>query len=237
MPFTTRGLALQFGWVYQRDSMPAHFYFALCTAAAAPTHATKTLSELTEIGAGNGYTTGGYQLTPNATDFPTITEDDTRHFADMNTKDILFSAGGGDIPASGAGPLYMVLTTDEGTIGSRQVIWYASFRSARTVLSGQDLNVTGITARIQGGSVVKSNNFYAITFGTSDLTKTGTITAVDTSKSQLIYHSQTLGSTASSVTLNQMAHLTFTNSTTVTATRIDSNAQVGTIRFQVMEFF
>ncbi|MCJ7776866.1 MAG: hypothetical protein MUP16_00910 [Sedimentisphaerales bacterium] len=68
MLWTNRGGFLLLSWAFPRTAMPTNLYVALVTAAVAPTVDTNTLGQLTEIAAGNGYTTGGYQLTPGATD-------------------------------------------------------------------------------------------------------------------------------------------------------------------------
>jgi len=113
---------LMFDWVFHRQAMPTNFYVALVTEAVVPTVDINTLGELTEITAGNGYTTGGYQLTPDATDFDVMTEDDTGDKSTVQIKDLKWTAGGGPIPSAGDGARYAILTDDNGVVGSRQVI-------------------------------------------------------------------------------------------------------------------
>jgi len=122
MLWTNRGKFLMLDWVFHAQAMPTNFYVALVTSAVAPTVDINTLGELTEIAAGNGYTTGGYQLTPGATDFDVMTEDDAGDKALVQTKDLVWTASGGPIPDSGDGARYAVLTDDNGTIANRQVI-------------------------------------------------------------------------------------------------------------------
>ncbi|HUS74337.1 MAG TPA: hypothetical protein VMY06_14860 [Sedimentisphaerales bacterium] len=122
MLWTNRGKFLLLDWVFHAQAMPTNFYVALVTAAIAPTVDTNTLGELTEIAVGNGYATGGYQLTPGATDFDTMTEDDTGDKAFVQVKDIVWPAAGGPIPDSGDGARYAILTDDNGTVANRQVI-------------------------------------------------------------------------------------------------------------------
>jgi len=122
MLWTNRGKFLMLDWVFHAEAMPTNFYVALVTDAVAPTVDINTLGELTEIAAGNGYTTGGYQLTPGATDFDVMTEDDTGDKALCQIKDIVWTAAAGPIPDSGDGARYAILTDDNGTIGNRQVI-------------------------------------------------------------------------------------------------------------------
>lgn len=60
-----------------KENIPTNLYVALVTSANVPDADTNILSDLTEITAGNGYTSGGFQLDMNSTDFDVITEDDT----------------------------------------------------------------------------------------------------------------------------------------------------------------
>lgn len=139
--FTNRGKFLLFGYVFRGTTLPTNFYVALATSATAPTADTNTLGELTEITAGNGYTTGGYSLARNATDFDTLTEDDTGDKALIQLKDVAWTASGGNLPASGSGARYAVLTDDNATVASRQVLAFWDLTSDRTVSSGQPLTL------------------------------------------------------------------------------------------------
>ena len=123
-------------WPFPRVAMPTNLYVALVTSAIAPTVDIKTLGELTEIAAGNGYTTGGYQLTPGATDFDVMTEDDTGDKALTQIKDIAWQASGGSIPDSGDGARYAVLTDDNGVVANRQVIAAWDLVSDRLATAG-----------------------------------------------------------------------------------------------------
>ena len=139
--FTNRGKYLMLGYVFRGTTLPTNFYVALVTSAVAPTQDHNTLSQLTEIAAGNGYTTGGYQLTPGTTDFDVQTENDTSDLALVQIKDVIWTASGGSIPSSGGGARYAVLTDNNVTVGSRQIIAYWSLGSNRTVSSGQTLTL------------------------------------------------------------------------------------------------
>jgi hypothetical protein len=134
--------------VLRRSTMPTNYYVALVTSAVAPSADTNTLGQLTEIAAGNGYTTGGYQLTPNATDFDTSTEDDTNDRGYIQLKDITWTASGGSIPASGSGARYAVLTDDNVTVGSREVLLYWDLGADRSVSNGQSLTLQNCEARL-----------------------------------------------------------------------------------------
>ena len=139
--FTNRGKYLMLGYVFRGTTLPTNFYVALVTSAVVPAQDHNTLSQLTEIAAGNGYTTGGYQLTPGTTDFDVQTENDTTDLALVQIKDVVWTASGGSIPSSGGGARYAVLTDNNVTVGSRQIIAYWSLDSDRTVSSGQTLTL------------------------------------------------------------------------------------------------
>jgi len=126
MLWTNRGKFLLLDWVFGAEPLPDSFYVVLITADDVPTVDTNTLDELTEVADGNGYTEGGYELTPGDTDFDVFTEDDTNNRALVQLKDLIWTATGGTIPASGNGARYAVLTDSTGdsgeTIGDRQII-------------------------------------------------------------------------------------------------------------------
>jgi len=122
---------------------------ALATSAVAPTADTNTWSELTQIATGNGYTTGGYSLSRNATDFDVgPTEVDASDYAYIQIKDIVWTASGGNLPASGNGARYAVLTDDNVTEGSRDVLAFFDLSSDRTVSTGQTLTLQNCELRL-----------------------------------------------------------------------------------------
>lgn len=138
---TNRGKYKLLDWVFRGTALPTNFYVALITSAAAPTADTNTFSELTEIAAGNGYTAGGISLTKNSTDFDTLTEDDSGDKGLVQLKDIVWTASGGTLPASGNGARYAILTDDNATQGSRLVLAWWDLVSDRSVSSGQPLTL------------------------------------------------------------------------------------------------
>ena len=234
MPLTTRGLELMFKWAFRSESRPANFYMALVTSATAPTAATKTLSQLTEITQGNGYTSGGYSLSPNATDFTAIAVDDTLSIVSVALKTIAWSASGGDIPPSGNPARHVVMTTDESPVGNRQIIWYQSLLADRLVNSGGSLTLAEINARIRGGSMVRIVQRGSVTLANGVATNTATIFGVDLAKA-LCTH---LGQQGEGGASDNEARLTLTNSTTVTATRstVNRSGQV-IVNFEVVEYW
>jgi len=127
--------------VFHKETMPTKFYIALVTSAVAPTVDINTLGELTQIATGNGYTDGGYELTPGATDFDVMTEDDSGDKALVQIKDIVWTASGGPIPDSGDGARYAVLTDDNGTIANRQVIAAWDLVSDRSATEGHSITL------------------------------------------------------------------------------------------------
>ena len=129
-------------------TVPANFNVALFTSAAAPTADTNTKSELTEIANGNGYTTGGISVAHNSTDFDTLTEDDTNDRALIQIKDLVWTASGGALPASGSGARYAALTDANATKGSREVWFYWDLGADYSVSSGQTLTLQNLEVRI-----------------------------------------------------------------------------------------
>ena len=146
--FTNRGKYNNVGHRYRGVSLPANLYAALCTAATAPTADTNTLSQLTQITTGNGYSDGGITLTPGATDFDTYVEDDTNDYAYVQIKDLVWTASGGNLPASGDGASWMVLTGPHATVGSREVDAAFDLTSPRTVSTGQALTIQNAEVRL-----------------------------------------------------------------------------------------
>jgi len=145
--WTNKGKYQVLNMVFRNSTEPTNYYVALVTSATAPGADTNTLSDLTQIATGNGYTDGGYQLTPGATDFDVLTEDDTNDRGLIQIKDLVWTASGGSIPASGNGARYAVLTDDNGTVANREVYAYWDLVSDRTVSSGQTLTLQNCELR------------------------------------------------------------------------------------------
>lgn len=96
-----------------------------------------------EIAAGNGYTSGGTQLSINPTDFPGLSENDTTDVASIQLKALAWTAAGGTLPASGSGAAFLILTDDNGTLGSREVEAWFDLGGQRQVSDGQSLSTSG----------------------------------------------------------------------------------------------
>lgn len=138
---TTRGIRRGLEQRFQGAAAPSGYFVALVTDAVAPTVDTILFSELTEVPAGNGYTSGGIALSLNTTDFPTLTENTTLNKAILTLKDIVWTASGGDLPASGNGARYAVLLGPNATVGSREVYYFFDLTSNRKVSVGQTLTL------------------------------------------------------------------------------------------------
>lgn len=146
--WTNRGKKLILDWAYRGATRPTNFYVALLQSTTSPSPDSNVMSDHTQIATGNGYAAGGYSLTPNGTDFPTLTEDDSGDLGELILKDIVWTASGGPIPASGGGARWAVLTTDEVTVANRQILAYFDLASDRTVSDGQPLTLQACKLRL-----------------------------------------------------------------------------------------
>lgn len=133
---------------FRNTGAPTNFYVALVTSANVPDADTNLLSDLTEIADGNGYTTGGYSLTKNSTDFDTLSEDDTNDRGTIQVKDVTWTASGGNLPASGNGARYAVLLDDNATVANREVYAFWDLGSDRSVSDTQELTLQNLELRL-----------------------------------------------------------------------------------------
>ncbi len=129
--WTTRGLFLMADSFFRGSATTVNFYLALCDSSITPTPEINTLGELAEIPAGNGYTAGGVQLNRDAVDFKSLVEDDASDQVELKIKNIVFTASGGPLPASGTGARWAVLTDDNATVANRQVLAYFNLATDR----------------------------------------------------------------------------------------------------------
>ena len=116
----TRLLEAFFRSQWNGNSLPTNLYVVLLSAA--PDQDDNTMADLTEI-TGSGYTSGGFQLSRNTTDFDTLTEDDTNDKGKIYIKNVYWTASGGSIPTSG-NATHAALTDDHATVANREVIAY-----------------------------------------------------------------------------------------------------------------
>lgn len=147
--WTNRGKKLVLDYYFRRQgTLPTNFYVALVDSSVVPSGITNVLGDLGQVPAGNGYTSGGVSLTPGVTDFDYMNEDDANYLARSQIKDVVWTASGGNLPVSGNGARYAVLTDDNATVGSRQVFFFWDLSSNRIVSSGQALTLQDLEFRI-----------------------------------------------------------------------------------------
>lgn len=144
--FTNAHKADMFRQLYQRTTMPAKYYIALITSDDIPSADTNALGDLTEIPAGNGYTAGGYELTPDDTDFDFVEEDDVNNLGRILIKDIEWLADGGGIPDTGTAA-YAVMTDDNVVLANRKVLHWWSLNGERSVQDGSPLRLINLEIR------------------------------------------------------------------------------------------
>ena len=150
--FTNRGKYRLLEWLFRGGTLPTNYYAALVTDAVAPAADINTFSQLTEIAAGNGYTSGGQSLTPGETDFDTHTEDDAEDEAYVILKDLTWTADGGSIPDSGDGARYIVLLDDNVVVADREVLAWADLGGDITVADGQSITSVNWQFTLQEGA-------------------------------------------------------------------------------------
>lgn len=143
--WTLRGLRRMVACYWQGETPPTNFYLAYVKATPAPTRATTTMSQLAEIAAGNGYSSGGIQLSRDSTDFDVLTEDNENFLVEQQLKDLSSTATGGSIPASGDGARYAVLTDDDETVANREVLFVFDLDGVRSVSAGQAITLRDLT--------------------------------------------------------------------------------------------
>jgi len=146
--WTNRGKYRMARGFFQGEDVPTNFYVALVTADNVPDADTNTMSDLTEITAGNGYTSGGYQLDRNTTDFDAITEDDANDRLELQIKDVEWEASGGSIPSGGNDARYAVLTDDEGVVADRDVFAFFDLGEGKSVANGYIFRIQDMELRL-----------------------------------------------------------------------------------------
>lgn len=146
--WTNRGKYVILGYAFRGQTVTATYHMGLVTSGSVPAADTNLFGELTQIATGNGYSDGGYSLTPGGTDFDVWTEDDSNDRAFVQIKDIVWTASGGNIPSSGNGARYAALTDYSATIWQRNVIAFFDLSADRTVSSGQTLTLQNCELRL-----------------------------------------------------------------------------------------
>ena len=147
--WTNRGKFAILGVYFRGASIQGSgFAIFLATSAVAPTPDHNVKGDMTEIAVNNGYSVGGINVNRDSTDFDVLTEDDTNDWALVQLKDIVWTASGGPIPASGNGARYAVLTDRHATPASREIIAMFDLVSDRTVSDGQTLSLLNCELRL-----------------------------------------------------------------------------------------
>lgn len=129
---TNRGKFFLLNQTFRNVTEPTTFYIHL--ANSTPTVDTNTMADLTEA---SNYT--AVSVARDATDFDVMTEDDTGDQAYIQMKDIVLTAGGGTCTAT-----YAVLTDDNATTGSREVLAFFDLGGSQAVSSGQTITLTNM---------------------------------------------------------------------------------------------
>lgn len=146
--FTNKGKYRLLEAMSRAAAFPASFNVALVTSAAAPDADTNTMADLTQIATGNGYADGGFNVARDDTDFDVLTEDDSADRGLVQLKDIVWTASGGPIPASGNGARYAVLTDNNATVSAREIWAYWDLSSDRTASDTQALTLQNAELRL-----------------------------------------------------------------------------------------
>lgn len=145
--FTNKGKAFLLKYL-RGVAIPANLYVALVTSATPPSADTNVLGDLTQITPGNGYVDGGFELDTNTTDFDTFTENDTDDRGEVKIKDVAWTAAGGAIPSAGSAARYAVLTDNNATVASREVLFWWDLGSDVQVSDTQVITLQDLEIRI-----------------------------------------------------------------------------------------
>lgn len=147
--WTNRGKFAVLGVTFRANSISGSaFAVFLALAADAPTADDNVKTDVSEIATGNGYVAGGINVARNSTDWDVHTEDDGNDRAFIQIKDLVWTASGGSIPASGNGARYALLTDQNGTVGSREIWAFWDLTSDRTISDTQTLTLQNCELRI-----------------------------------------------------------------------------------------
>lgn len=138
MPGWTNNALYAILGLWTRTTSPGtQMYLALIRST--PTSATATMADVTEITAGNGYTSGGQAINRNSTDWDVLTLDGPNNKAYAQLKDYQWTGTGGPLPSDSNGATFAVVTDDNATVSARKVFHYGSLGSARVVSDTQNL--------------------------------------------------------------------------------------------------
>jgi len=143
--WTNKGKAEVLKRAFQGTAAPANHYVALVTSAVVPTADTNTLDELTEIAAGNGYSR--IALPASTSGWDTVSpEDDANDYGFLQAVDVVWTATGGSLPASGDGARYAVLLSSDSPTGEVMAWW--DLASDQSISDTQTLTLQDCEVRI-----------------------------------------------------------------------------------------
>ena len=147
---TIRGLARTlesvFHGTWNGGPLPSSFYLMLLSAI--PTSAANLVSDLSEIPAGNGYSSGGNQVAVPG-DFEAIVEDDVNDWAYVQLVDQTYTSTGGLIPSDGSSIFAAALTDDNATLASREVFGWLDLSGPIVISDLQDMTVLDPEIRLR----------------------------------------------------------------------------------------
>jgi hypothetical protein len=127
------------------------FMMALATSAATLAVTTTTFDTATQISTGNGYNDGGSTagiIVRDTVDWDTLAIDTASNYGYIRLKDIVWTASGGNLPDTGTGAYYSILTDTNATVGSREVYAWFDLSEARTIGSGATLTLQDMEIRL-----------------------------------------------------------------------------------------
>ena len=166
--WTNRGLyrmaELGLFGTWNGGSAPTSFkLMILDSTSPEPDKDTETITgdSLVEITAGNGYPAGGADVPRSSSGFGTVAI--ASNIISITLDDQVWTAVGGVLPASGLAR-YLVLTDDNATPGSREVLAYLDPATTASVLSGQTLTAKDGAIRLRNdgsGDGVQTDLFLA----------------------------------------------------------------------------
>jgi hypothetical protein len=140
--WTNRGRYLFLKRLHDGTALPSNYYLVLCTNDDIPQTTTDTMAGMTEIAAGNGYSSGGISIDLDTLDWTGAGEDDVNDKGYISLSTVTFTGTGGQIPISGKGASYAVLTDDAGTtINSRNVLYYWNLKRANVIRENDELKL------------------------------------------------------------------------------------------------
>lgn len=147
--WTNRGKYNVLGGYFRATAIPGTAFAVFLALAADPPVADDNVkTDVSEIATGNGYVAGGLNVNRDATDWDVQTEDDANDRGLIQIKDLVWTAAGGSIPASGSGARYAILTDRNATVGSREMLAFWDLTSDRTISDGQTLTLQNCEIRI-----------------------------------------------------------------------------------------